>query len=139
MHRKKKYIGNRVLTPSHLMLSPRQHENYPHQLRCMLFGRWHGILNLSSSLIVFCHYLNQLEDIVSVCFLRIPHSKILVVQGICNIFCPMTFDPAVTLGSMSDWKGFNFVNFKEYFAFSEIFFFLCSMWCSHECHAVKSM
>ena len=34
----------------------------------------------------------------------------------------MTFDPAVTLGSVSDWQGFNFVNFNEHFAFSEKYF-----------------
>ena len=94
------------LTPSYCMLFPRWHENY-HWLQLMMSGRKHGILNLSPSLIVFCPHLNQLESSVYSglqCFLSIPCTKILLIGELFTTggFCKFFFDPAVTLGSMSN-------------------------------------
>ncbi len=47
--------------------SLRQHEIY-HQLRRMLSGRWHDILDLRPSLIGFCSHLTQLQGSVGAAY-----------------------------------------------------------------------
>ncbi len=69
--------------------NPRRNRDY-RLLQRMLSGRWHGMLNLLPSLIVFNPFLNQLEgNLIAITRL----SKIFILQGICEIFWQMTFNP----------------------------------------------
>ena len=80
--------------------------------KCMASGRWHGILNLPPSVIVFCtcmsYALVWITWVHLLCTVSIPSSIILLLQGTCKIFWPMTFDlkwwSAITLGSVPNWR-----------------------------------